>query len=223
MCYAIPGRVVEILGNEAVVDYSGQIIIARVLFPVEVGEYVYVSGKIIVEKIPKEDALKSIGIISDGKTNPEQYFFRYAFPCAHLKLERGDINQDQYTALEQRYLKDNPPSKEELEKVFAPGFVFIKQLAQQRGKNYWEVDILKEYWENEHNNIINRGEGNYKEFPESLKDLCRIHTAEIINIIDQTLIVKYENKTRAIHNVFFPEIKFGDKVKIHYAYAVEKV
>ncbi len=66
MCFAIPGKVTEVNGDKVTVDYSGEKRIARKLFPVEAGEWVYVSGKIVVEKVPEEDALKAQIVFKDA-------------------------------------------------------------------------------------------------------------------------------------------------------------
>jgi hydrogenase assembly chaperone HypC/HupF len=60
MCFAIPGKVVEVKNDEVVVDYETEKRTAKTLFPVEVGDYVYVSGKIVIEKIPEQQALEAI-------------------------------------------------------------------------------------------------------------------------------------------------------------------
>lgn len=58
MCYAIPGRVIELNGKFAVVDYFGE---HRNVFNefegLKVGDYVYAQGGIIVQKISEDDAL----------------------------------------------------------------------------------------------------------------------------------------------------------------------
>jgi len=65
MCFAIPGKIIEVKDQEVIVDYSGEKRTARTLFSVEVGEWVYVSGKIVVEKVPEEDAIKAQNIFKD--------------------------------------------------------------------------------------------------------------------------------------------------------------
>lgn len=73
MCFAIPGKVIEVKKEEVIVDYSGEKRTAKTLFPVEVGEYVYVSGKIVIEKVPEKDALAAMNIFKDNKIAcPEQ-------------------------------------------------------------------------------------------------------------------------------------------------------
>ncbi len=154
---------------------------------------------------------------------PEKYFFMYAFPCAYLKLERGDITKKEHEELERNFLNSEIVDKKYLEKIFAPAFVWIKEIADNIGKEIWDLEVIKFYWEKEHNKVINQGKGSYKNHPESLKDLCRIHIAEIIKKQDNRLLVKYEEKERVVFNILVPQVKVGDKVKIHYAYAIEKL
>jgi len=156
---------------------------------------------------------------------PERYFFIYAFPCAYLKLERGDLTKKEYELLEKKFLNKDSPDRRELERVFSPAFVWIKRISERLNKDIWDFNVIYEYWNKEHNEIINNGEGKYSEYPEVLKDLCRIHEAEIVRKQEDKniLLVKYNRKQRAVFSHLVPNAKIGDKVKIHYAYAVEEV
>ena len=62
MCLAIPGKIVEIHGNVAVVDYGGVKKEARVDFlpDVKIGDYVIVHTGFAIEKMDEEAAKKSI-------------------------------------------------------------------------------------------------------------------------------------------------------------------
>lgn len=61
MCYAIPGRIIEIKGDIAFVDYSDERREARLLDETfKVGDYVYVGNKIVLDKVPEKEALKAI-------------------------------------------------------------------------------------------------------------------------------------------------------------------
>jgi len=66
MCFAIPGKIEKVEGDEVVVDYSGEKRTAKILFPVSVGEWVYVSGKIVVETVPESDAIKAQRVFKDS-------------------------------------------------------------------------------------------------------------------------------------------------------------
>ncbi|NPA74475.1 MAG: HypC/HybG/HupF family hydrogenase formation chaperone [Euryarchaeota archaeon] len=62
MCLAIPGKIVELRGNVAVVDYGGVRREARVDFipDAKVGDYVIVHTGFAIEKMDEESALKSL-------------------------------------------------------------------------------------------------------------------------------------------------------------------
>jgi len=61
ICLAIPGKIIEINGENAVIDYSGEKRTANTsLVEVKKGDYVIINAGFIIEKISKEQALESI-------------------------------------------------------------------------------------------------------------------------------------------------------------------
>lgn len=61
MCLAIPGRIVKISGDTATIEYPGQTREAKIIGgEYSVGDYVFVSAQIIVQKISEEEALASL-------------------------------------------------------------------------------------------------------------------------------------------------------------------
>jgi len=56
MCLAIPGKVVEIDGDDVIVDYVTEKRKVKTLLDVKEGDYVIVSNGIIAEKVLKEEA-----------------------------------------------------------------------------------------------------------------------------------------------------------------------
>jgi hydrogenase maturation factor len=63
----------------------------------------------------------------------------------------------------------------------------------------------------------------YGEASQNFKELCKIHEAEVIEKRQESLIVKYGNKKRAVSGFLVPDAEKGDKVRIHFAFAVEKI
>jgi len=62
MCLAIPGKIVSINGNTAIVDFDGieqEVIIALVLNP-EVGKYVIIHAGYAIEQMDEKDAMEAI-------------------------------------------------------------------------------------------------------------------------------------------------------------------
>ncbi len=157
--------------------------------------------------------------------SPEEFFMKYAFPCAHVLLQVGSITQEEYDELEKRTIQKNFPSREKIESYFVAAFRRIKSLAKEMNiEDYWDMKVLKEYWYNNHNKIINQGEGNYSKFPDSFCDFCKTHIAEVIKMLPENFIlIKYNNTQRPVSKDYVPEVKVGNKVWIHHAYAIELV
>ena len=62
MCLAIPGKILSIDGNSALVDFDGikqKVIIALILNP-EVGKYVIIHAGYAIEQMEEKDAMEAI-------------------------------------------------------------------------------------------------------------------------------------------------------------------
>ena len=56
MCVALPGKVIEIKGRDAVVDFSGNQVTARAgLVDVTVGDYVLVHAGCVIQKVTQQE------------------------------------------------------------------------------------------------------------------------------------------------------------------------
>ncbi|MBI2437319.1 MAG: HypC/HybG/HupF family hydrogenase formation chaperone [Lentisphaerae bacterium] len=70
MCYAIPGRVVELEGRRATIDYFGERRKAYTdLLTPALGDYVYAQGGFVIQTVPAPEAA---AILADWK----ELFFR---------------------------------------------------------------------------------------------------------------------------------------------------
>tara|TARA_Y100000310_G_C20641106_1_gene793935 strand:+ start:744 stop:1214 length:471 start_codon:yes stop_codon:yes gene_type:complete len=152
---------------------------------------------------------------------PEVIFLKYAFPCSFILRQRNEITQQQYDQLEDAAINNTTLPKELLEKYFHRAFERISKLAIQNNKDKWDLEIIKKYFLENHNEIIEEGMYSYAKAPNTLKELCKVQKAKIIDIIDDNLIVEFNNKTRPVMNVLTPNAKIGDTATIHYGYAVE--
>ena len=66
MCVALPGKVVEIKEKDAVVDFSGNQVIARMgLVDIKVGDYVLVHAGCILQKVSTEEAESLTELMED--------------------------------------------------------------------------------------------------------------------------------------------------------------
>lgn len=56
MCVALPGKVIEIKGRDAVVDFNGNQVAARAgLVDIKVGDYVLVHAGCVIQKVSQQD------------------------------------------------------------------------------------------------------------------------------------------------------------------------
>lgn len=154
---------------------------------------------------------------------PEVIFLKYAFPCSFIIKQRNEINDSTYYMLEDAAINNKVLSRKLLEQIFFRAFERIEKIAKELNKDKWDPEVIKEYFINKHNSIIDEGMYSYAKAPESLKNLCKVHKAKVLKVQDDIAIVEYENKTRPVHTVLTPNIKENDLVTIHYGYAVEKL
>jgi biotin synthase len=138
MCYAIPGKIVRLDGNIAIVDYFGEH--RRVLNEFEditVGDYVYAQGGIVIQKISKKEAL----LILKGWKH-KFFELKKLDNKISTKKSRGNINKNFIEIIEKakdnkklekkellRLLKTN--NKEELDLLYRTA----NQLRQKHLKN----------------------------------------------------------------------------------------
>ena len=61
MCLAIPGKIVKISKDEATIDYEAEKRKVKIIDgKYDVGDYVFVQAGIIVQKLPKNEAMQAI-------------------------------------------------------------------------------------------------------------------------------------------------------------------
>ena len=67
MCLAIPGKIVRLEADEAVVDYGYEQRSARLIEDnAVVGDYVIVQGGFVIEKISAEEAEKALSLYAEA-------------------------------------------------------------------------------------------------------------------------------------------------------------
>lgn len=66
MCVALPGKVIEINGRDAVVDFNGNQVTARAgLVDIKVGDYVLVHAGCVIQKVSQQDAEDMNNLMED--------------------------------------------------------------------------------------------------------------------------------------------------------------
>ncbi len=103
---------------------------------------------------------------------PEQYFLKYAFPCAYVLLEQKKITKEQYLELERAFFENAVVPKEQLESMFKAAFRRLKALSN----DYWDIEVLRHYFHSYHNKCIEENEGDYSKFSKEFKEDCKVKT-----------------------------------------------
>lgn len=170
--------------------------------------------------INKEDKKDKIGNPVTYET-PEQYFLKYSFPCAHVLLEMGSINEAKLEELKQNVLEKKNMSKTELMMLFPAAFRRITEVAIEMKKDIWDMEVLKKYFLGKHNDYIDKKDGNYDKFTTSFRDFCKVYKGKVINKEENILTVEYATRTRNVLSDMVPKARIGDVVTIHQAFAVE--
>jgi len=153
----------------------------------------------------------------------EEYFFRYAYPCSDMLVRLGKLDKERKIILDKEFKSNVIPTKLELEECFPEAFRRIKQIAREMRRDYWDILVIKKYFQEEHNKFIDANDGTYKRLPDTIKNLCKVYIAEVLDVKGNILLVKYDHKEKSVINKFIKNLKIGDKVTIHFGFAIEKV
>lgn len=66
MCIAAPGKVIKIEGDQATVDFNGNIVEAnKGIVDIQVGDYALVHAGLIIQVIPEDEAENMIDIFKE--------------------------------------------------------------------------------------------------------------------------------------------------------------
>ena len=76
---------------------------------------------------------------------PEVLFLKYAFPCAFIIKQRGEISDFEHQILEDAAINNKVLERKLLEKVFFRAFERINKVAEEKNKDKWDIEIIREY------------------------------------------------------------------------------
>ena len=157
-----------------------------------------------------------------ARESVERLFLKYAFPCTFVIRQRGQVDDETFAKLERAALEGRKVGRTVLERVYKKAFARLRKVAKGlKEKGYWSERVVREYFLRRHNGMI-AGDEDYRNAPKVLRELCKVVTAKVLEKGEGFLVVAYgKGKIRTVGSVFVPEAKIGDKVTIHYGYAVE--
>jgi hypothetical protein len=138
----------------------------------------------------------------------EQLFFRYAWPCADIRLARKEITEKQYRLL--KFFRDNPhrqPGRRLLMECF-PNAVrsLLETAATMRITDPWSLEHVAEYWRYHH-------EG------PSPTELFEVELRSVDHILARINI----RELFPLANPWSLEVEPGDRITAHNFHAIEKI
>jgi len=157
------------------------------------------------------------------EVSPEKYFLMYSFPCIGNLLHENKISKSDASNLENILFQNKTIERNFLEFCFPNAFRRIKTVAKEMEKNYWDMEVIRKYWLEEHNKFIDLGDGDYAKATPSFRELCKVHKAEVVEKKKNVITVKYGEVLRKVFAKFVPDVSIGDKVTVHLAFAIEKL
>ncbi len=110
MCYAIPGKVIEINGKKVTVEYFGEKKTALNEFhELKLGDYIYAQGGFVIKLIPEPDALEILSVWR------ETFFELHELDLRFSKIDHESKGIDKkVTLILDKSLEERPVSKEDL-------------------------------------------------------------------------------------------------------------
>ncbi|MEO0130292.1 MAG: HypC/HybG/HupF family hydrogenase formation chaperone [candidate division WOR-3 bacterium] len=95
MCYAIPGKVIEINNNICKIEYFG--IVKKVrndFYDLKIGDYVYAQGGFVIQKIPEEEARETLKVWEEFFHQLKEIDLRVIYPSKDLYKIANRIRQE---------------------------------------------------------------------------------------------------------------------------------
>lgn len=154
---------------------------------------------------------------------PEQYFFRYAWPCTEMLLVRKKISEMRYKELKFAAESNITPARQVLEETYKTAIEQLRKVSS----DYWQIPVIRRYFVEEHNAFIDSGHAEIANATPEQRELCKVYEGiveEIKRAGDyNVVIVRYDSRERRCINLYGLDIKRGDAVTIHYNFVIEKL
>ena len=153
----------------------------------------------------------------------EECFLRYAFPCAYILEERGEISKEELHGLKKSLYSGEVISREDLQKIFHRAYDRIQRYAGR--ENIWDTKLIRKYFREGHNDYIDQGDGDYKKFEPEFREFCKVFRGAVVNEIELkgkyfVEVVCGNRRIKAFNDLV--RAKKGDVVYVHQNMVAEK-
>ncbi|MFH7882182.1 MAG: HypC/HybG/HupF family hydrogenase formation chaperone [Candidatus Aenigmatarchaeota archaeon] len=169
-------------------------------------------------------------------------FLKYAYPCMEfwfknkmlaMKIRKKDAEKF-FKVINEKLLSEikliamgkkkmNKKIEKNIEKLVPLAFNFILKLGKKRGgKVLVNEEAIRKYFCVLHGKIIEKEKKLFKKY-ENFFELCDVKEGKIIEIKGNMAKVKISNKEREVNLDFIENPRIGEKVKVHFFHACEKI
>jgi len=181
---------------------------------------------------------ETLGRVKYRIVNPA-FFLKYAYPCIEFWYKNEKLARELekpwadefYKIISPTLLKKlrliaqgkeklNSKIERKLEKLVPFAFYFLKKLGKKdKGEVVIDEEIIRNYFLSLHEKVLGMRKKKYKKIFE----LCKIKEGMIVELRKKYAKVKIGKKYREVRLDFIDNPKVGDRVRIHFFYACEKI
>ncbi len=157
--------------------------------------------------------------------DPGLLVMRYAFPCAEISIQLGNITRKEYEEIEAALLAGRSLPQEKLEQFFPALTRRLKEVAERDGlSEYWSEDAIHTYFLKYHDEYIDKGDGMLGQMSPTEKELCRCTIGKVMEVKQEQIItLKTPNGNELVLGKYAGNIEEGDIVVSHRKFATEKL
>ena len=158
-------------------------------------------------------------VIGFESESAKKLFLKYAIPCGHVLVERGDLKKEKLAELGKK-LMAGERIDDDLEEVFRIGVRMCFLIAKKLGKDSIDEEVIRRYFWKEHEEAIKWRASIY---PDVKPEACRIYAGRITGVGGGFVEAETPKGTAKYRRDFIENPKENDFVILHYGYAVEKI
>ncbi len=148
-------------------------------------------------------------------------FLKYALPCLHNKVEKGEMTENEFKEIIERF-KQGKITDEEINEWFpvaVPNVVTeaINQRKEKEGIAEVDEDIVRGYFWYSHDQVVKQRKHQGK------VELCLVLPAKIDKIKGPKAKVTHPFGDRIVDTSLLENPREGDHITIHYYFGCEKI
>ena len=148
----------------------------------------------------------------------KRLFLRYAIPCLEVKVERGEMSEEEFKEIVKKFTEGRILSDEEIAKLFPVAIFYIKKMVE-KGRDEVIIDkkVIDRYFLDEHVKVLEK-------YPQKNRERCYVLPGRVIEVIGDEAVVETPFGRKKISlKLIKDEMKnqdlIGKCLAVHYSFA----